>query len=160
MTVIAGVMDTEMTPPYMHISLEEFFSSGFPQTRMVGTPGAQGSTIAGAQGAGEKTPSFAAVAAMTAGLLGQLHMPKVGNLLSMIVATFKFMAFTVCWDDTESGKGAAPKNAFTDGRHDRGIAHSSYLQLPIDVLRAGAGIRFQDLPGAKAHQRPRLPQQH
>ena len=69
---------------------------GFPQTRMVGTPGAQGISANGAHGAGVNTPAFAAVAAMTAGLFGQLHIPKVGSLLSMIVATLAFMPCTVC----------------------------------------------------------------
>ena len=107
--VCAGVMETEIIPAHMHISLEVLFSSGFPQTRMVGTPFTQGAGIAGVQGAGVNTPAFAAVAAMTAGLFGLLHMPKVGNLLSMMVATRRFIPCTVCWEETVSGQGAAPK---------------------------------------------------
>ena len=106
--VCAGVKLTEITPPHVHISFDVLFSSGFLHTITVGAPGIQGATIAGTQGAGLNTPSFAAVAAMTAGLLGALHMPKVGNLLSMMVAMFMFMPFTVCWEETGSGQGAAP----------------------------------------------------
>ena len=50
-------------PPQLHISFEVLFRRGFPQTRIGGTPGAQGIRVRGAQGAGENTPIFAAVAA-------------------------------------------------------------------------------------------------
>ena len=94
--VCTGVMEIEIMPPHWHISLVVLLRSGFPQTWTVGTPTTHVPGIAGVQGAGVNTPRAAEVAEMTAGLLGQEHMPKVAGLLSMMVATFKFMAFTVC----------------------------------------------------------------
>jgi hypothetical protein len=41
-------------------------------------PGVHGAVVTGMQGAGEKTPSLAAVAAATAGFDGVPHIPKVG----------------------------------------------------------------------------------
>jgi len=53
-------------------------------------PGTQGAEITGTQGAGVGTPAAAAVAAITAGFAGELHIPKGGILAigakSMIVA--------------------------------------------------------------------------
>jgi hypothetical protein len=43
-------------------------------------PGVQGDVVAGTHGAGEKTPSLAAVAAATTGLDIVPHIPKVGML--------------------------------------------------------------------------------
>jgi hypothetical protein len=43
-------------------------------------PGVHGDVVAGMHGAGEKTPSLAAVAAATTGLDGVPHIPKVGML--------------------------------------------------------------------------------
>jgi hypothetical protein len=43
-------------------------------------PGVQGAVVAGTHGAGEKTPSLAAVAAATTGLDIVPHIPKVGML--------------------------------------------------------------------------------
>jgi hypothetical protein len=43
-------------------------------------PGAHGDVVTGTHGAGEKTPSLAAVAAATVGLDIVPHMPKVGML--------------------------------------------------------------------------------
>ena len=44
----------------------------------VGAPGIHGAAVAGTQGIGVKTPSAAAVAAITVGLQGLEHIPKVG----------------------------------------------------------------------------------
>lgn len=48
----------------------------------VGVPGTQGAGITGTQGAGVGTPAAAAVAAITAGFVGELHIPK-GGILAM-----------------------------------------------------------------------------
>lgn len=57
-----------------------------------------------------ETRYVAAVAAITAGLFGQQHTPKViGGLgKSIIVPTSKFMPVTVLCDVTVKGAGAAP----------------------------------------------------
>ena len=52
----------------------------------VGQPGTHGAGMLGTQGIGVNTPPAAAVADATCGLAGLLHIPKVGNLLSIIVA--------------------------------------------------------------------------
>jgi hypothetical protein len=64
----------------------------------VGFPGAHGATVTGTQGIGVKTPMAAAVADMTVGFAGELHMPKgsilTHGMLSMIVAA-DIAAFTI-----------------------------------------------------------------
>jgi hypothetical protein len=56
----------------------------------VAEPGAHGPAIIGVQGIGVRTPKAAAVAAATAGLAGERHIPKGGiftkGLLSIIFA--------------------------------------------------------------------------
>ena len=84
-------------------------SAGFPPMSTVGAPGAHGAGITGVQGIGVNTPIAAAVAEATAGFVMLEHMPKVGSLLSCIVAASRLQAITVCWDDTGSAAGAAPK---------------------------------------------------
>ena len=51
-------------------------NAGCPEIRTVAEPGVQGVLVAGMQGAGVNTPDAAEVAAITAGLVGALHMPK------------------------------------------------------------------------------------
>lgn len=77
-----------ITPPYVHIHFEVLFSAGLLFTSTVGEPGAHGAAHAGTHGACVNTPAAAAVAAITAGLLGHLHIPKVmgGFGISIIVA--------------------------------------------------------------------------
>ena len=62
------------------------FKAGIPQISTVGDPGTHGAGIVGVQGIGWSTPKFLAVAAATDGFAGFEHIPKVGNLLSIIVA--------------------------------------------------------------------------
>ena len=67
-----------MTPAHMHIRTLMSSSAGTP-SRFTGSaiaPGTQGLVVMGTQGAGVGVPSAAAVAAMTAGLAGDVHMPK------------------------------------------------------------------------------------
>ena len=96
------------------------FRAGFPPTRTVIEPGAHGAGQAGTHGAGVigrngggggSSPNLAAVAAITAGLAGHIHKPKVmgGFGVSIIVATKRFCPFTVICEVTVKGAGAAPK---------------------------------------------------
>ena len=45
---------------------------------VIGAPGTQGADVTGIQGMGVSTPSAAAVAEATIGLVGVMHMPKGG----------------------------------------------------------------------------------
>jgi hypothetical protein len=67
-----------MDPAHVHRSLQLFVSVGIDPVKTVGAPGIQGATVIGTHGIGVKTPKAAAVAAMTVGLLGLEHIPKVG----------------------------------------------------------------------------------
>ncbi len=91
------------------MSVDVLLSAGFPAMSTVGDPGVHGAGITGVQGIGVKAPIAAAVAEATAGFAMLEHMPKGGSLLSIIVAASRLQAITVCWDDTGSTAGAAPK---------------------------------------------------
>jgi hypothetical protein len=101
-----------MTPPQLHINLDEFCSAGIPPIITVGHPGAQGAAVTGIQGIGVSTPNAAAVAAITMGLAGQLHMPNGGTfiigLLSMMLAAGA-PAITRFAGNTDKTLGATPK---------------------------------------------------
>ena len=79
-----------MTPPKLHMHLEELFKAGMLDTSTVGDPGAQGAAVTGVQGMGVRAPSAAAVAEATAGLAMELHIPNgamfTNGLLSIILA--------------------------------------------------------------------------
>jgi len=101
-----------ITPPQLHISLEEFCKLGMPPTMTVGAPGAQGATVTGMQGMGVSTPSAAAVAAATMGFAGQLHIPNGGiltmGLLSMMLAAGA-PVITLLAGKTDKALGETPK---------------------------------------------------
>ena len=101
-----------MTPAQAHINLEESFSAGMLAINTVGEPGAQGAGMTGIHGCGVRTPSAAAVAAATAGLARELHMPNGGiftiGLLSMILASGVCVS-TQLAGNTINELGAAPK---------------------------------------------------
>ena len=67
-----------ITPPQAQLHIHVLLSAGMLLINTVGLPGCHGPTVTGTQGIGVRTPSAAAVAAATAGLLGVMHMPKVG----------------------------------------------------------------------------------
>jgi hypothetical protein len=71
----------------MHLESES--KAGIPLIRHIGSPGTQG-VVTGIHGIGVNTPSAAAVAAATSGLLGVMHMPNGGifaiGAKSMMVA--------------------------------------------------------------------------
>ena len=106
---MAGVMFTLMTPAKAHISLLELLSRGFPPTRTVGAPGTQTPAGVKVQGMGVRTPRAAAVAEATKGLAREEHMPKVGSVVSEMVAIGILQARAWLWLVTVSGQGATPK---------------------------------------------------
>jgi hypothetical protein len=101
-----------ITPPQMHINVQELLSAGkFPRSTVV-DPGVQGLGVLGTQGIGVKTPKAAAVADATVGFAGEVHMPKgimlVMGMLSMILASGVWVK-TLFLGRTTSELGAAPK---------------------------------------------------
>jgi hypothetical protein len=70
----------EITPPQAHMAVHAECSAGCPLIITELAPGVHGELVIGTHGAGENTPSLAAVAAATAGLDIVPHMPKVGML--------------------------------------------------------------------------------
>src|SRR5664279_3208202 len=102
-----------MTPPHMHIKVEESSSAGMLASITVGAPGAQGAVVAGMQGIGVSTPSAAAVAAATTGFDGLWHMPNgmmlTIGLLSMMLAAGTYEVITLLTGSTTSELGATPK---------------------------------------------------
>jgi hypothetical protein len=93
---------------------EQSFSAGNPPISTVGEPNTHGEAVEGTQGIGVSTPIAAAVAAATAGLARELHIPK-GNifdmgLLSMIFAIGSVVEFiAVLYGCTINVDGFAPK---------------------------------------------------
>jgi hypothetical protein len=97
----------------MQASLQLLLSTGMPPITVVGTPGTQGATVAGTHGIGVGTPSAAAVAAITAGLDGLVHIPNGMTLTigtwSMMVAAGNPPADTRLTGNTTNALGATPK---------------------------------------------------
>jgi len=67
-----------MTPPQLHMSVEELVSAGLLPIITVGEPGVQGAVVTGIQGIGVSTPIAADVADATCGLASEVHIPKGG----------------------------------------------------------------------------------
>jgi hypothetical protein len=65
-----------ITPPHMQKTLEEVLHMGIFDMKTAGATGRNGAGIAGIQGMGVSTPKAAAVAAMTAGFMREVHIPK------------------------------------------------------------------------------------
>ena len=76
--------------PRTQASVEVLFKAGMLATNTVGAPVIHGAGVAGTQGTGVGTPIAALVAATNAGLVGDMHIPKVGmltmGLLSIMLA--------------------------------------------------------------------------
>jgi hypothetical protein len=68
----------EIVPAKAHIHLLLLFNAGKLAIITVAEPGVQGPGVTGVQGIGVSTPKAAAVAAATAGLAGDLHIPNGG----------------------------------------------------------------------------------
>ncbi len=81
--------------------------------RTPGAPESHGAGVTGMQGAGVGTPNATAVAAMTAGLAGLLHIPKgwmfSAGTLSMIVPHGRPQALTRFFGSRLKFEGSAPK---------------------------------------------------
>lgn len=69
-----------ITPPHVHIAVHPECRAGWSLIITLAAPGVHGDAVAGTHGAGENTPSLAAVAAATTGLDIVPHIPKVGML--------------------------------------------------------------------------------
>jgi hypothetical protein len=102
-----------MTPAHVHMHLLMSFSAGMLAMGTVGEPGAHGAGMTGTHGAGVGTPRAADVAAITAGFVGALHIPKGGifttGLKSMMFAAGLFSTITRLTGRTISEDGATPK---------------------------------------------------
>jgi hypothetical protein len=103
----------EITPPQAHMHLLVLFKAGALARWAPGAPGVQGPGVAGTQGAGVSTPMAADVAAITAGLEGEEHMPK-GKMFTMgwwsrMVAAGMYSTITCLPGNTISVDGTAPK---------------------------------------------------
>ena len=111
MFVVPGFV-IDMTPPYMHMSLQELLSAGLPPMSTVGDPGVQGAVHTGMHGMGVSVPMAAAVAAATVGLVMDLHMPNgmilTIGILSMMEAS-AILDMTLAAGSTLSVDGAIPK---------------------------------------------------
>jgi hypothetical protein len=75
-TVVCPGLTTEIFPAHVHINEEPWFRAGWLPINTVGEPGTHGLVVTGMQGCGVNTPCAAAVAALTAGLAIEVHMPK------------------------------------------------------------------------------------
>lgn len=71
-----------ITPPQLHINMEELLRAGMFPMSTVGDPGVQGAAVTGIQGIGVRTPRAAAVAEATVGFAMELHMPN-GMIFTM-----------------------------------------------------------------------------
>ena len=74
---------TAIVPCHAHWQVAFWSNAGEPELTTV-AGGAQGAAVAGTHGAGVNTPEAALVAAITAGLDGELHMP---NDLMFVIGT-------------------------------------------------------------------------
>jgi len=103
----------EMTPAHVHMHLLMSFSAGMLAMGTVGEPGAHGAAVTGTHGTGVGTPRAADVAAIKAGFVGALHIPKGGifttGLKSMMFAAGLFSTITRLTGRTIRDDGAAPK---------------------------------------------------
>ena len=68
-----------ITPAQTHISWDVSSSAGVLHNITVVCPGSQGAGVIGMHGTGVGVPKAAAVAAITKGLAGDLHIPNGGT---------------------------------------------------------------------------------
>ena len=87
-----------ISPPHMQLHVHVSVKAGISAIVTETAPGTQGATVTGTHGIGVSTPSAAAVAEATSGLLMVLHIPKVGmfsiGTMSMMVAAGMLLAIT------------------------------------------------------------------
>jgi hypothetical protein len=97
----------------MHWHVDESFNAANPATVTVEEPGLQGDVVIGTHGWGVSTPSAAAVAAATCGLLGDMHIPKgitftLGKKSWTVAAAMLEGPLTMLVGRTERLDGAMP----------------------------------------------------
>jgi hypothetical protein len=101
-----------MEPAHAHMQVESSVSARRSSTLTAVEPGDQGATVLGTHGAGVSTPIAALVAAATAGLAIERHIPKgpmfVIGTKSITVAMDCSSAWVSCVGSTTSFTGAAP----------------------------------------------------
>ena len=101
-----------MTPPHVHMHVDELFSAGMLPISTIGDPGVHGDVVTGMHGWGVSTPRAADVAAATCGFDGVVHMPNGGmftfGLKSMMLAAGAD-ASTLLAGATTRELGATPK---------------------------------------------------
>jgi hypothetical protein len=101
-----------MTPPQVHINVDESFKAGIFPIKTVGAPTIHGAVVTGMQGIGVIAPAAAAVAAATMGFDVELHWPKgrilTKGLLSMMLAS-GVVPVTRLAGNTDNALGAVPK---------------------------------------------------
>lgn len=142
----------EISPAHMHMHIESLVSAGMPAMSTSGAPGAQGAVVTGTHGIGVCTPRAAAVAAITSGLVVELHMPKVGMLTigakcEMLAAGRSLAVTKVGGTEQLSGTGGPSPIvhwSMAPSTTCMGMAHS----LPHDqaYLEVGGPGRYRPLP--------------
>ena len=103
----------EMTPAHVHMHLLVSFRAGMLAISAVGEPGTHGAAVTGTHGTGVGTPKAADVAAIKAGFVGALHIPK-GRMFTIGLKSMMFAAglpstITRLAGRTISDDGATPK---------------------------------------------------
>jgi hypothetical protein len=101
-----------ITPPQLHINVDESFNAGILPINTVGAPTIQGAVVTGMHGTGVKAPLAAAVAAATIGFDIELHWPNArmftnGTLSIMFAAGVA--PTTRLAGSTDNALGAVPK---------------------------------------------------
>lgn len=103
----------EMSPAQAHNNTDVLSRAGVLPIKTVGAPGVHGEKVIGTQGWGDSIPSIADVAAATAGLARDTHMPNgmifTPGMWSMMVAACKPPDTTRFVGKTPRAEGATPK---------------------------------------------------
>ena len=138
-------------PAQMQLQLQVLLSDGILAISTSLVPGVQGAGVTGMQGIGVKTPSAAAVAAITAGLEGELHIPngRIFNngMWSMMVAAGMLLVKTRLVGNTTSELGAAPKEQASKApMHTCCGISNSFMVFTVFSFDPGDDIRQVDLP--------------
>ena len=135
--------------------MESLVRAGIPLISTVGAPGTQGATMAGTQGTG--TPR----AAMTSGLAGELHNPKVAmfssGTKSMMVATGVGAVTIAPSGMTTSGTGTFPIGHITIAPSTTSwpmLATSRVVRRPAGQTQCKAGSVARIDPAVICPSRP------
>ncbi len=137
-------LEMVITPPQVHIAVQPLCNAGWPSIMTFVAPGVHGAVVTGTHGAGENTPSLAAVAAATTGLDIVPHIPNVGMLT--IGANAWMLAAGV------SQVTGVPIGTTASGTGTGGIANEHEIIAPL--LTSGGTIR--DSTPVPAHLQTRF----